>query len=132
MFAALRMTTPQTPDTDMCARCPLLLQENGLGRIRRSRCCGKMKVEVGNVLITMTEAGFDRFVEFVEELSPETIERSGSGLGDRRRLAIELHPTGLCVTVDRRELGQLKELLLGARSYLELGREITESIMPAN
>lgn len=116
----------------MCATCPLLLQENALGRIRRSRCCGKMKVEVGNMMITMTEAGFDRFVEFVEELTPDSIARSGSGVGAARRLAIELHPTGLCLTVDRFELTELQSLLLGARGYLELCRDVTESIHPSN
>ena len=116
----------------MCASCPLLIQENALGRIRRSRCCGKMKVEVGNMMLTMTEAGFDRFVEFVEALTPESIARQGSGAGTSRRLAIELHPTGLCLTVDRFELDELQALLLGARGYLELCRDVTESIRPMN
>jgi|GEM_PF-3022571 len=64
--------------------------------------------------------GFRRFMEFLTEIESSDFHRSNCICGMRGRIAIELHPNGVVMTLDRKEASELRETLAGAWSVLRL------------
>lgn len=98
----------------------IILQQNRRGRILRNYRGGGLQFEFGNVMLRFDLEGFKRFAEFVAELNPSDCRRGACRCGVRDKIAIELHPTGVVMTLDRREALDLREAVRSAWSVLRL------------
>lgn len=98
----------------------IILQQDRRSRILRNYRGGGLQFEFGNIMLRFDAEGFKRFAEFVAELNPSDCRRGSCRCGVRDKLAIELHPTGVVMTLNRKEASELREAVQGAWSVLRL------------
>ncbi len=96
----------------------LILQQTRSGCISRNFCCNTIQFEFGNVMLSFIPEAFLRFVSFVEEIDQTVFEPRRPGCA--RKLAVELHPSIIVMTLSKAEAEELRELVCGARNVIEL------------
>lgn len=95
----------------------IMLQRTERGRVYRNFCCGILQLEFGNIMLRFETDGFRRFIDFFDELNYSLYL---SHRCVRRKLAVELHPTTVILTLNRKEVAEMRQLLHGARSVIDL------------
>lgn len=98
----------------------IILHQKRRSRILRDYRGGGLQFEFGNVMLRFDPEGFKRFAEFVAELNPSDCRRGNCRCGMRDKIAIELHPTGVVMTLSGKEAKDLREAVRGAWSVLRL------------
>lgn len=97
----------------------IIMQQTSRGCVSRNYCCNTLQFEFGNLMLCFLPEAFLRFVDFIEGLDSSIFERSHR-TGMTRKLAVELHPTEIIMTLSSDEADELRELVRGAKSVIEL------------
>ncbi len=87
----------------------IVLAVGRFGSICRCGDCFGVRVEIGNVVLRLTDDEATRFDEFVNSIDVERCERLNSTY--RRKIAIDLDDSGIMLSFTRSELEDLRMLL---------------------